>query len=310
MLKPKYAVHFLRLLFIMKGKDSSLLQVPNIAWPTVLVFIIAAGLWATFFYLGYRQLVSLPIALFVMGPCVYLLFTPMHDSTHKAVFRQKGLNDWIGRLCGIPLMAPFVAFRFCHLEHHKYTNDTRRDPDMWSGGGSNLFSRFLHWLTQDFFYYSYFLPKLGSRPIKERFEAVLGILLNVFMVSVPIILGDWRLLALILIPPRFAITLLAFAFDFLPHRPHKITSEENRYLATSNFVEEWTSPLLMYQNYHLSHHLFPSVPFYRYKAVWKSREEELLQKGCKIRSIFSNEIVREFADTNRGKKGVNHYAAV
>ena len=29
----------------------------------------------------------------------------------------------------------------------------------------------------------------------------------------------------------------------------------------------------MYQNYHLVHHLYPTVPFYRYGKVWKAREQ-------------------------------------
>jgi fatty acid desaturase len=37
---------------------------------------------------------------------------------------------------------------------------------------------------------------------------------------------------------------------------------------------EWLlTPLMMYQNYHLVHHLYPTVPFYRYKKAWLAREQ-------------------------------------
>jgi fatty acid desaturase len=37
---------------------------------------------------------------------------------------------------------------------------------------------------------------------------------------------------------------------------------------------EWLlTPLLTYQNYHLVHHLYPTVPFYRYRRLWESRAD-------------------------------------
>jgi len=35
---------------------------------------------------------------------------------------------------------------------------------------------------------------------------------------------------------------------------------------------EWLlTPVLLYQNYHLVHHLYPTVPFYRYISIWRAR---------------------------------------
>ena len=33
---------------------------------------------------------------------------------------------------------------------------------------------------------------------------------------------------------------------------------------------------MLYQNYHLVHHLHPVIPFYRYVAVWRRGEESYL----------------------------------
>jgi fatty acid desaturase len=36
---------------------------------------------------------------------------------------------------------------------------------------------------------------------------------------------------------------------------------------------EWLlTPLLLYQNYHLVHHVYPTVPFYRYLKIWKAKQ--------------------------------------
>ena len=41
-----------------------------------------------------------------------MAFTPLHDSVHYGISsRHRGLNDWVGRLCGVPLNAPMNVFR-------------------------------------------------------------------------------------------------------------------------------------------------------------------------------------------------------
>ena len=41
-------------------------------------------------------------------------------------------------------------------------------------------------------------------------------------------------------------------------------------------MERLLTPVLLYQNYHLVHHLHPLIPFYRYIAVWRRNESEYL----------------------------------
>jgi len=76
---------------------------------------------------------------------------------------------------------------------------------------------------------------------------------------------------------RLAILFLAFAFDYVPHRPHAITAAEDRYRATSVVESALLNVLLLGQNYHLVHHLYPGVPFYRYQSIWTRRRATLLQ---------------------------------
>ena len=50
---------------------------------------------------------------------------------------------------------------------------------------------------------------------------------------------------------------------------------DNPWQATNNRIGmEWLlTPVLLYQNYHLVHHLYPLAPFYRYIRLWKMAEE-------------------------------------
>ena len=54
---------------------------------------------------------------------------------------------------------------------------------------------------------------------------------------------------------------------------------EDKLKTTRNRIggERWISPVMLYQNYHLVHHLHPLVPFYRYIAVWRRNEAKYLE---------------------------------
>ena len=93
-------------------------------------------------------------------------------------------------------------------------------------------------------------------------------------------------LVVVLLPARLATAALAFAFDYLPHRPHETPAQEDRYRASHVFRERWLTLPLCGQNYHLVHHLYPAVPFYRYGAVWFDQREALLLKGASERGLF------------------------
>ena len=42
---------------------------------------------------------------------------------------------------------------------------------------------------------------------------------------------------------------------------------------------EW---LLLNQNYHLLHHLRPTMPWYDYKAYWAKHRDRLLAEGAEV----------------------------
>jgi ring-1,2-phenylacetyl-CoA epoxidase subunit PaaE len=145
--------------------------------------------------------------------------------------------------------------------------------------GGPAWQRPLRWVTIDYAYLFFYLPRMRSRPGREQVEAVFGLALALAIPIALIATGNvvaW--LVLLLVPSRLTILFLAWAFDYLPHhRLHK-TPREDRLKTTRNRVGwEWLlSPTLLYQNYHLVHHLHPVIPFYRYLAVWRRNEDAYL----------------------------------
>ena len=96
-------------------------------------------------------------------------------------------------------------------------------------------------------------------------------------------------------PQRLAIVWLAFAFDYLPHHGLHLRPSEDKLKTTRNRVggERWLSPVMLYQNYHLVHHLHPLVPFYRYIAVWRRNEDAYLEGDPALSTVRGRELTAE-----------------
>jgi beta-carotene hydroxylase len=267
------------------ASDRTLLNVPDVAWATLALTLLAVGLWTVGVFLARNGLNVVAIALMTTG--AYLSFTPMHDASHRGLSRRVWLNEFIGRLCALPLLAPFAAFRFVHLEHHKHTNDEHRDPDFWSGKKPLLP---LRWVTQDLHYYWVYLAHFKATQKSEsisssarEFVEIFGTLLLIFTALLALSMSGFGALAIgLVLSSRTALTLLAYSFDYLPHRPHLIKAKDNRFLATSVRPGKWWQLMLLNQNLHLIHHLHPAVPFYRYGLLWRAQEQELRAKGVVV----------------------------
>lgn len=78
-------------------------------WPNPLTFVLA------FLVIGNRQL----------GLAIL-----MHDASHRLLFANPKLNDFVGSwLCGAPVGASLKLYRPYHLSHHRHTQQAQ-DPDL------------------------------------------------------------------------------------------------------------------------------------------------------------------------------------
>lgn len=255
--------------------------VPRVAWPTLALLLGGLGLWggSTALYLTG----SWPsyVTVFVNAVASYMLFTVAHDAGHHSASEDSLLNRWMGRLA-VPLFAPHASFptwRFIHMQHHRFTNhDDGLDPDHYTMRGPKWQAP-LRWITIDYWYMVFYLPKLRSRPRAEQIEEGIALALWIGGSAAAIATGNLvELLVVLYIPCRLNILFLAWAFDYLPHHGLHHKPTEDKLKTTRNRVggERWLTPILMYQNYHLVHHLHPVVPFYCYISVWRRNESRYL----------------------------------
>ncbi len=271
--------------------------VPRLSLPAFALFLTALGVWAGSSALALSQTWPLVFSIPVNAVATYLLFTVMHDASHNSLSSIPAANLWIGRISAMffSSLASFRTFRFIHMQHHRFTNDERQDPDDYASRGPR-WQKLLRWTTLDLYYVVFYVPKLGTRPRAERLELAIVWLLVIGLTVAAALTGHLlELVLLLFIPARLATLWLGFAFDYLPHNGLKLTAGEDRFKATRNRIglERLLSPLLLYQNYHLVHHLHPVVPFHKYIAVWLRNEEAYLAQDPALSTVRGRPITTE-----------------
>jgi beta-carotene hydroxylase len=277
-----------------EARFKKLLQRPYIAWPTVTLAVAGVLVYVMAIAAQHYGLIPVWLAVVCTSVAAFWFFTVFHDASHNSLSQNKSINDWLGRFAVIFLiMFPFYgANRFIHMQHHRFTNEADGlDPDTWAVGGPR-WQIPLRWLVHDLRYYAFYLPKMSQRPRAELVEFIWAIVFFLLTVGGLVFAGfAWEVLLFWFLPGRIAIVMLVLAFSVLPHLPHDVTQKENKYRATNLRVGfEWLlSPLLLNQNYHLVHHLYPTVPFYRYLAVWRAKEQFHQAQNPLLLSAFSNQ---------------------
>ncbi len=291
-------------------------RLPAVALPTVCVWFgaLAAFVAATWFALAssapWRLAITVPVNVIV----TFLMFTVLHESTHHAAGRLSWANEVFGRM-SMPFVSAWGTFpflKYIHIEHHRNTNeDPLTDPDAWTDTGP-VWQLPLRWLVTDLWYFRFYLTRIARRPRSE----VIGLALNVAVVTAATVACvaagyGWELLVIFLIPQRLGIGLLGWMFDWLPHHDLGMTSRINRFHATRMRVgwEGLMTPVMMYQNYHLVHHIHPTIPFYRYASAWRSTEGDYLQRNVPIATAWGRTLS---AEEYRAWRGItdNHDAGV
>jgi len=248
---------------------------PLYAWPTIVLMLLCLtaifASWAL--VLGDR----LPLWQGCLLNCVamYYLFSPIHDAIHRSMAHSNRLNDIFMWLILLPIV-PFSngrLLRVMHMQHHRFANDPERDPDHWTMTAP--FKMLWIWFAWDFYYLFFYLRHT------QQFEGVdVGkpVRDTIWVWTLAFAVGWFYPLEVIflwLVPSRAMAWLIAAVFMYLPHWPHDVAHAEQPYQATHNRLGlEWLlTPLLAWQNYHLVHHIYPTVPFYRYRRLWRAREQ-------------------------------------
>lgn len=271
-------------------------QLSTVEWPSVALFIAAllAAIGSSWAWLEGDLPTLLMIA--INASVSFVMFTILHDASHHSIGSSDFANELLGNL-SMPFITPaasFSLFRFIHIEHHRNTNEYKegRDPDAWCSQGPR-WQQPLRFFVMDFRYLAFWFKHVKQRPKAEIVAVAVHLSLTVLGLIWAYQAGVfWELSALYLIPTRISNFVLIWWFDWLPHHGLTATARSNRFQATRNRIGgEWfMTPLMLSQNYHLVHHLHPSIPFYRYRAAWLKNEQAYLRQGPALTGVWGKDL--------------------
>lgn len=217
-----------------------------------------------------------PVLLPLHGILLVFLFCLQHEAVHKTPFRSAGLNAAAAWSTGLVNMLPPVWFHGFHMDHHRYTHDPARDPELarplprskgglaWHiAGGPYLIGQIrtllvnAAGLNRDVFV-------SPSARAAVAWEARSFLVIYLAAAAVSIHFGTAALLWLWLLPalmgqPFLRIYLLA-EHTGCPHGPNVL--ENTRTTLTTPILRfiAWNMP------YHVEHHAYPAVPFHKLPA--------------------------------------------
>lgn len=100
---------------------------PGLAFLVAHLALLAAG---ASWIVAWRGDAWALVPMTLHGIVVVHLFAPFHETSHGSAFATRRLNDAVEWFTGLALGLPPTHFRFEHAEHHAYTQQAGKDPEM------------------------------------------------------------------------------------------------------------------------------------------------------------------------------------
>ena len=275
-------------------------NIGNTAYVTIFLFLFTSASVIGLQILFINNILPYWAHLIISSYLFYCMYTPLHEAIHGNISGKNKkltlLNNVIGSLSAYFYLHSYTQHKWSHLRHHKYANDPRLDPDYiikGSNWGSIILRSFFLLLIKDFFYAP--RDEIKNEPGTRRamnigsFESLMPIVLIIILTNY-LNLPWYHFIISYVIPLLFAVTLLGVFFDYLVHMPHKSNEKfgDTNVIRIKSWLDYPMTMIWLFQNYHGIHHLFPRIPFYRYKKVFVASEKNLEKLGLPIFTIGKN----------------------
>lgn len=236
-------------------------------------------------------------AIAVIGSRQLGLAILMHDAAHRALLKNRALNDWVGNwLCAYPVWNDVHPYRKYHLQHHAKTW-TDEDPDLelanpfpitraslkrkiWRDlSGQTGWKRFLAILNRD-------LGRSRGRARRDfgaGLQALHGVLItNAVLLGVLALFGHPALYLLWVVSWLTTYSLVMRIRSIAEHAMVPDTRDEMKNTRTT--LARWWERLLIAPNrvnFHLEHHLLMTVPHYNLPRLHRMlRSRGVLEAAC------------------------------
>ncbi|MEM1230059.1 MAG: fatty acid desaturase [Pseudomonadota bacterium] len=241
-----------------------------------------AVIWLALWPLVFMDILPLWLAFPIATLNVALSYLPSHDAQHNIIARRgqrlRWLNELVGHVSVIPLATSFRVLRATHMEHHRHTNDPALDPD-YDTHAENTLDFFRKHIGNGFGgRYTTTLARIGRNDlVLEGVLFNLGYLLILFALA----WSGHALEAAFLwwLPQQIAVLWLRYYLSWVPHHPG---TAQGRYRDTRAFKSLLGNLFSGGMQYHIVHHLYPTIPLMRTPAAYRALRPILEQRGCDL----------------------------
>jgi fatty acid desaturase len=237
--------------------------------------------------LGYIPLwLGFIVATIILSAC----YLPSHEAEHGNIGRPgkpfRWLNELVGHLSMFPILIPYRLHRAIHLKHHAHANNPEKDPDyhnmapnLWAAMGQAWLS------SQPGFKGGLEDGVLDDTPAKDKLmlEALITTRIAWLAMAILALSGyGLELFALWWLPRQIALIYTIVTLSWAPHHPG---SETGRYRDTRGWVSPVGTILSSGMEYHLVHHLFPSIPLNKTPAAYRELKPLLEREGMALNGL-------------------------
>lgn len=267
--------------------------IPLLAVPFAWVIGVAAIVQG-----GTLAIIGTLIAAFALNA----LFLIIHEAVHETLPGPRRLGHLLASSIGLIGFASHAAYRIMHLRHHRYLGD-HRDPDdyrNWTASPRRLVVMHHLRLAVATLTYLVAVPVLAWRVASQ--DERRWILIELAAMIVVHTGGAWTFGALwwqVTIPPLLLANLLINARGLVQHTA--CVAEDPLRASRSVRAGPLVRALLLNENHHLEHHLFPAVPASRLHELHRAIAPAL--GGSPTAPSYHGFVLRFIAASARGHQG-------
>jgi beta-carotene hydroxylase len=247
--------------------------------------------WLALWPLVLTGTIPLWLGFLIATANVTLSYLPSHDAQHYIIARKgsryEWFNDLVGHISIFPLTLPFRTARITHMAHHRYANDPERDPDYstrasngWDALRKSILNRQPR-AKAGFNRYGELLMLWGTPAAKAALLDAMAIKVLHFGILAGLAWSGYAIEAALLwwLPKHIALTYILFYLSWAPHHP---ADQSGRYRDTRAFKSRVGNIGSMGMQYHIVHHLYPTIPLDKTPAAFRALRPILVERGCEL----------------------------
>jgi len=215
------------------------------------------------------------LAMILHGTFIAFLYAGLHECIHKTAFKNRKLNETVGFLIGFVILRSFLNGRFRHMAHHTFTQHPEKDPDKVNFPKGYLdylkhVTSLSIWIRIIDNFIRHSLGRINSRedeyiPKSEKKSLIKEtklMLLGYFTIFIFSLYFNSTFFLIYWLLPRILGEPFLRLVRMVEHTGKEETPDMIHNTRTS-FPNKVLKFLYWNMPYHLEHHLYANVPFYK-----------------------------------------------